>query len=614
MFHTKKAFSLVEVLLAVTLFAIFAVGIVYVSLDTLQKSSKVELENEGLLYASEGLEAIYALRAEDYWQLTSGSYGLSLTGDSWGLTTAPEIIDTFYERTVTIEDVYRDSNGDIIDSGGTLDIKMKKITSEVTWTWRGLLPRTVRLVTYLSDWPGDEWVQTTCTEWNGTGATFNSTDYTETASPPANNCALDLTSVEAPSDFFESVDIGEHGADVDVSGTGAYLASEKSAQGLSIIDVTDVTNPIILRQLDVGGKGTSVRKNGNYVYMGVESGSKGFAIINVSNPSNPTISSQLNVGSEGNRFQISGNYVYLGTENSTNSFKIINISNPASPSIIRSVDLGGKVKDVALSGNYAFVAVENSSQGIQVIDITNPATATKVGQLNVGSSANSIVISGSYAYVGTTQSTNSLKILNVANPLAPTLLGSLEVGALAQDVNIEGNYLYVALDQNDPGLAVVRLHEAPTLSIAFSMDVEGKVTAIDTNENHVFLATDISNKGLVIVGTANTDVAASGNYISQAFDLGSEDVRYNYLEWDGTVAAGGTLSLQIRTASSQALLSSATWIGPDGTAATFYEDSPTLTSLSPTRSGERWVQFRIYMTSNGINSSSVESITLNYTP
>ncbi|MEK7146182.1 MAG: hypothetical protein AAB802_03275, partial [Patescibacteria group bacterium] len=251
---------------------------------------------------------------------------------------------------------------------------------------------------------------------------------------------------------------------------------------------------------------------------------------------------------------------------------------------------------------------------IQVIDITTPASASKVGQLNVGSAANSIVISGSYAYVGTTQSSNSLKVLNVANPLAPTLLSSLEVGYIAQDVNIEGNYLYVALDQNDPGLAVLRLHEAPTLTIAFSMNVEGKVTAIDTNENHVFLATDISNKGLVIVGTANTDVAGNGDYSSQAFDLGGEDIRYNYLEWEATEPAGSTLSFQIRTASSQALLSSATWIGPDGTAGTFYEDSPTLVTLSPTRSGERWFQFKAFMTSDGIYSPSVESLTLNYTP
>ncbi|MEK7146446.1 MAG: prepilin-type N-terminal cleavage/methylation domain-containing protein, partial [Patescibacteria group bacterium] len=313
MFHTKKAFSLIEVLLAVTLFAIFAVGIVYVSLDTLQKTAKVELENEGLGYASEGLEAIYALRAEDYWQLSSGSYGLSLVGDSWTLTAAPEIIDTFYERTITIEDVYRDPSGNIVDAGGTLDIKMKKITSEVTWTWRALLPRTVRLVTYLSDWPGDEWIQTTCSEWSATGTSFNSTDYTETPAPPANNCALDLTSVEAPSDFYESVDIGEHGADVDVSGTIAYLASEKSAQGLSVVDISDVENPVILRKLDIGGKGRSVRKNGNYLYMGVESGSNGLAIINVTDPANPSITSQLNLGSEGNRFQISGNYLYMGT-------------------------------------------------------------------------------------------------------------------------------------------------------------------------------------------------------------------------------------------------------------------------------------------------------------
>ena len=176
-----KAFSLIEIMLAIFIFTLFSSAIVYVSLDTASRATQVEVKNEAEMYAEEGIEAVRNIRDRNYLDLVPGAYGLSLSLDTWTLGAAPETIDAYYQRTVIIEEVYRDANGEIAASG-TLDVETKKITVSVNWAWKGVLSKTVSLSSYLTNWTGDELMLTTCTEFS-TG-TFTDTSNTPSASPP----------------------------------------------------------------------------------------------------------------------------------------------------------------------------------------------------------------------------------------------------------------------------------------------------------------------------------------------------------------------------------------------------------------------------------------------
>lgn len=82
----KKGFSLVEIMLAICIFAIFAVGITYLSLDTLNRDSKVVLNSEAMHYAQEGLEVVRNIRDRNFLSLTNGDHGLVLNNgvlDIW---------------------------------------------------------------------------------------------------------------------------------------------------------------------------------------------------------------------------------------------------------------------------------------------------------------------------------------------------------------------------------------------------------------------------------------------------------------------------------------------------------------------------------------------------
>ena len=598
----KKGFSLIEILLAVTVFGMFSAGVFYLALDTIQRDAKIELDNTGLLYAREGLEAVKNMRDRNYFSITNGDHGLNFTNDTWTFIAAPEDIDSYYSRTIIVEDVYRDLSGNIA-AEGTFDPDTKYITSRIDWNWRGIIPRSISLNTYISNWTGSDILQTTCSDFSA--GTFDDTSVTVTTAPPNDNCALKLDLVEDQSDFFSSADIGDHGTDVVVSGNSAYVASNKTQTGLSVVDVTDKENLVVIENLDIGGKGRYVARSGNYTFIGVNKSDQGLAIANVSN---------LDIGNYGNDMDISGNYLYMGTESEYDSLKVIDISNINDPSIVASVDFDSKVRSVAIDGNYAYIGLSADRDTFQVLDISNPALPVKKTSLDLDEEVNAILINGIFAYVGIEQTSSSLRVVNISNPLSPSIVTSLDVGGEIQDLAVSGNYLYAAIDEQGAGLAAINISDPTGPVLTYNLDLGGKGTGIYADQNYVYITLDTNNKGLVVIGTTVNGVTSSGTYTSQKFDTGSVDARYNYISWDQLQVPGATVKLQIRTASTLGGLDSAIWVGSDGTGATFY-DSPRLPIvLDPGTTGNQYFQFQIFIDSDGVNTPLIESLKVNFTP
>jgi type II secretory pathway pseudopilin PulG len=614
-----KAFSLIEILLAIFVFSLFSTGMVYLSLDTASRAVQVELKNEALLYAEEGIEAARNIRDRNYLDLVAGSYGLSFSSDTWSLGAAPETIDGYYQRTVLVEDVYRDGNGDIVPMGA-LDPETKKVTVTVDWNWKALFPKSISLVTYLTNWTGDEWMQTTCTEF--AGGTFTDTSALASIAPPADNCTVELTLVEGQSDFFCSVEAGSHGTDIVMADDYAYFTTGNSGSGLITADMSalgeaeseNCDDEFDEKEVDIGGKGRFLVKSGNYLYIGVQSSSKGLAVVDVSDPDDPDLVRQINLGGYGNQPFVSGNTLFMGVEKSSNSFVAYDISSPSNPVFLGAYNPSAATRTVEINGNYAYIGIDNASSTLRVVDISNPSSMSSVASLNLSGRAYALEYYSSVLYAGTDSATSSLKVINLSNPLSPTLSSSMNVGGSVQDLKVEGGYLYAPTDVTNNALAVLNVSTPLGPEITYYADLSGKGTGVDTNADRVFLSIDTANEGLVIRDTVNVELASPGTFTSEALDTGSVDTRFNFIEWEATVPMTGSISFQLRTANSSAALSSATWVGSDGTSATSYTTSPTVIVLDPARSGNRFIQVKITMTSDGVSTPALESFSVNYNP
>lgn len=605
----KRGLSLVEIMLAITIFAIFTLGTFQLSIDTVQRDATNELRNEALSYAQEGLEAARKMRDENFLSLSNGDHGLQLSAGRWTFIAAPEAIDNFYSRTVTIEDVYRDQTGAIAETG-TLDPEMKKITSEVTWLFKGVFPKSIILTTYLSNWTGDDFIDTTCTEFS-TG-TFTDSQSVTAPSPPNDNCSITLTSVTAQGSVYSSVNLGKHSTDVVVDGSYLYTAVADAAKGFAIIDISDPATPITKSQLYTWNKGRKIYKTGTKAYLGIDAVNPAIGIINVANPVSPSVTYAWQLAGKGNQPAVSGNYLYTTAESNGNAFAVYNISGV--PYATDFLNVGEAIRTVEINGNYAYIGTEEDDEGFQVISIANPNNVTQTATLDVDEEVNAIAITGITAFVGTEEVDDSLQVINISNPASPTKITSIDVGGEIQDLVIEGDFLYAAIDNQNAGLAAINIADPLNPVLVYNLDINGKGTGIDADANYIYVSSDTSNKGIVIVAIANSGVANSGTYISPVFDTGSSTTRYNFIEWDHVAVPGFTVKFQLKTADTEENLASAIWVGSDGTNATYYENARTNITLDPNASGVRYFQYQAFLESDGSNSGEVESVRINYNP
>ncbi len=588
-------------------------GAIYLALDTIQSDAKTQLDNEALLYAQEGLEAVRNMRDRDFLSLTNGDHGLELVAGEWQFIAAPEEIDGgFYSRTVTIEDVYRDATtGDIAETGD-IDLDMKKIISEVTWSWKAIHERPITLITYLANWPSDDWIQTTCPEFDA-GYYFD-TSTVSSAPPPVDNCALQIATILSPTTFFSSANVGSHGKDVVIDGNYAYVAVSKTKKGFAVIDISDPANPSVIATKDIGGKGRYISKQGNYVYIGIDNFWGGLAVVDVSNPSNPVVDSSVFSIFSGNQPTPDGDYMFMGIERFFYSFISININNPTSAYLVDWLNLWTNVRTVHLDGDYAYLGVDNDWQGFRVVDVSDPQDVSQIASLDVGEEVNAVEITGSIAYVGTEQSNNSLQVVNISDPYNPAIVTSVDVGGEIEDLVMYGDTLYAAINTQNSGLAVIDISNPLYPELAYNLDVQGKAKGIDTDGDYVYLTINTSNKGLVIIEVAQAGVSTSGQYVTKVSDTGSTDTKYNFIDWDHIEVPGASLKFQFRTSSTESNIWTATWVGPDGTGSTYYDTPRTPIKLHEGRTGSRYMQVEAFLESDGVTTPVLEDIRINYNP
>ncbi len=74
----------------------------------------------------------------------------SSTNNIWKATSTISLVDSIFTRTFKSNSVYRDINGRIVQSGGTLDLHTKKITVSISWKLKNATT-TKLLSTYIAD-------------------------------------------------------------------------------------------------------------------------------------------------------------------------------------------------------------------------------------------------------------------------------------------------------------------------------------------------------------------------------------------------------------------------------------------------------------------------------
>ena len=165
MLKIKKisGFSLVELIVAIGVFSVLAGGVTYVVTNSYNNFYGVGDKQKISEFAQEGLEIARKIK-DDSWTYFKANVGSNKgvtknASGSWEFSGSSNVSGDL-TRVIYIANVSRDSQSNIVESGGTDDPMTKKVTVTVSGT--GISDYVIS--TYLTNWGDKSWTQT---DWSG---------------------------------------------------------------------------------------------------------------------------------------------------------------------------------------------------------------------------------------------------------------------------------------------------------------------------------------------------------------------------------------------------------------------------------------------------------------
>jgi hypothetical protein len=126
-----------------------------------------------------------------------------------------------------------------------------------------------------------------------------------------------------------------------------------------------------------------------------------------------------------------------------------------------------------------------------------------------------------------------------------------------------------------------------------------------------FSSDTTNNPALQNINVSYHRYISFGTLTSESFDCGGTNIKWKTLSWTAFKPPGTDIKLQLRTADTQANLSSKNFVGPDGDTGTFYTVSSG-ESIWAEHDGDRWVQYKVYLSDSGEYTPVLEEVTVYY--
>jgi len=127
--------SLIELLMAIGLMAIIIPALSVGFIASRNGKPQQQMRIKAIALMKETQEAVRIVR-EAGWSTfsTNGTYHPVQSGNSWTFSSGSETTSDGFTRYITVGNVERDSNGAIVQAGGTVDPSTKRVDIAVSWT------------------------------------------------------------------------------------------------------------------------------------------------------------------------------------------------------------------------------------------------------------------------------------------------------------------------------------------------------------------------------------------------------------------------------------------------------------------------------------------------
>lgn len=625
---------LIEALLGLAIAAIVLPALFFGLFATREGKAQQNQRIEAIALMKEEEEVVRNIR-EKGWDtfLINGTFHPTITGTSWSLTDGEETINGF-KRDITISDIYRNANGVIVQSGGTLDPSTKKVVIKVSWgqPYESAVTSTMYVTRYLNNAAN---LQTSIADFNSGTATNtavlnnNGGEITLSSNSKGQWCSpnLSIASILLPGtpNALTSTE-----GNVFVS-TGATATASQDSFAHMIISNTSPPTGILHGKLK-GYKTNAVFGDPSFGYIATSNDTKEIVIINLAQFDDPVnkvyheqgyFNTVTNTGGSSSTdadtifvmdnkgYVTAGNYLYVFDLSSKNG------SRPRIGNRIQFANTGdtageifGRVVD---NDTFIYIAIQGSTpEELKIANVTNPNDANKwkiAGSINIEPNNCSALESGKAlfvnpagdkAYISSTNDTSFKEffVIDTSNKASPQLVGGIatnppctngggyEAGGMNPEQSVvvsllENRAILVGKDAtgdsvNSQEYQVLDLSNEATPTKCGGLQVDQGIVGIssvrETDGDTYSYIIDGNNALKIIQGGPDGSYLDQGSYESAPIDLG-KNAALNRLVPSSSLPANTDIKFQVSGAditNNSCANSIYTFVGPDGTSDTFF--------------------------------------------
>ncbi|XOU94294.1 MAG: type IV pilus modification PilV family protein [Candidatus Kerfeldbacteria bacterium] len=625
--YNNKGFSVIELMIAMTVFIMVVSGIMFLVLDAQSANRQGAERTKASLISQQGIEATYSIANQGWKNLVDGTYGIDDTGMIWEWLGNSNVID-FFTRQIIIDSVYRDINGDIVETGGSIDFDSKKVTVKTIWDFTTARPSEVTVESILTNWHSTKWKYTTQIEFNqGTlnNVAITSSDDGEIVLGQSSVASFFNSPFDVPANYTYNL------SDIEVSSSQASLVNQgATVTGGTINSSFDSTlNPWSYNDWDQNGGEANV--DGYW-----DGNPDGHAHINIPSDKRDEVGGYFEQS-----FQVTDNNPDIGTLDfdysiitfdssfnpSNDSFEIFAFLDTVSgePTPGTEIWSSGQISGIS---PYASVNLDISSD----IAVAGTYYVKLVVWITTGTQNKGPFDVGFDEAIVYWEKTGSGGSYPTTNPtIKPTnSFASVDIDTWTgfQETAIKnGGEIYYQLSDDDG--STWQYWNGSSWAIVAGVTDYNIATVVNTNiptfpatTQQLMFKAFLSSDGTQLVGLNNvmveytviggTGYFMTGTFESSNYDTGVIDTVYNYIDWSADIPIGTQLQWQIRTADIEVNLITATWVGSDGTGVTFYSTIGEIIEVDPLASGVRWIQCKAYLNGDSVVTPIINDITIDY--
>jgi len=293
---------------------------------------------------------------------------------------------------------------------------------------------------------------------------------------------------------------------------------------LDVVDLSAPAKPIVVGTLVSATPQIVIQilLRDRLAYIAGEGFWKGLSVVDVSDPSNPAVRGRFVAGAAGGTVALLGDTAYMsGWSEGTH---IVDVADPDNLSAVSRRDTPAVYSDVALHGDLA--AVANDGDGLRVLRGVAGPGFTEVGTTQVSGAYTGIAVKDGHALVSA--DLEGLRIYQLNELAAPVEVATVETAGLATRVLVAGNLALVA--DGSAGLHLADVTDVKAPRDLGAVDTPGDAVDVAVVGNRAFVAD--RDGGVRIVDVSGTPVEV-GNIPTEAPAEGIASVAGDLLVAEG---------------------------------------------------------------------------------